>query len=67
MVFSRQIKAARTMLGWSAIELADHSGIGSASIKRYAVQDGVPVAKELNGNSKCTGKSRYRIHRRSFG
>ena len=34
------------MLGWSAIELADHSGIGSASIKRYAVQDGVPVANK---------------------
>ena len=48
MVSSRQIKAARAMLGWSAIELANRSGIGSASIKRYEVQDGVPVANTKN-------------------
>ena len=36
------------MLGWSAIELANHSGVGSASIKRYEVQDGVPVANTKN-------------------
>ena len=32
------------MLGWSAIELANRSGVGSACIKRYEVQPGVPVA-----------------------
>jgi ribosome-binding protein aMBF1 (putative translation factor) len=48
MVSSSQIKAARAMLGWSAIELANHSGVGSASIKRYEVQDGVPVANTKN-------------------
>ena len=48
MVSSIQIKAARAMLGWSAIELANRSGIGSASIKRYEVQDGVPVANTKN-------------------
>jgi transcriptional regulator with XRE-family HTH domain len=48
MVSSSQIKAARAMLGWSAIELANRSGIGSASIKRYEVQDGVPVANTKN-------------------
>ena len=36
------------MLGWSAIELANRSGVGSASIKRYEVQDGVPVANTKN-------------------
>ena len=48
MVSSSQIKAARAMLGWSAIELANRSGVGSASIKRYEVQDGVPVANTKN-------------------
>ena len=48
MVSSGQIKAARAMLGWSAIELAGRSGVGSASIKRYEVQTGVPVANTKN-------------------
>ena len=48
MVSSSQIKAARAMLGWSAIELANRSGVGSASLKRYEVQDGVPVANTKN-------------------
>ena len=48
MVSSSQIKAARAMLGWSAIELADRSGVGSASIKRYEVQAGVPVTNTRN-------------------
>jgi len=48
MVSSSQIKAARAMLGWSAIELAVRSGVGSASIKRYEVQAGVPVANTKN-------------------
>jgi transcriptional regulator with XRE-family HTH domain len=48
MVSSSQVKAARAMLGWSAIELANRSGVGSASIKRYEVQDGVPVANTKN-------------------
>ena len=48
MLSSSQIKAARAMLGWSAIELANRSGVGSASVKRYEVQDGVPVANTKN-------------------
>lgn len=46
MVSSRQIRAARALLGWSAQVLASESGVGSATIKRYEVQDGVP-----NGNT----------------
>ena len=48
MVSSSQIKAARAMLGWSAIELAKRSGVGSASIKRYEVQSGIPIANTKN-------------------
>ena len=36
------------MLGWSAIELANRSGVGSASIKRYEVQPGIPTANTKN-------------------
>jgi len=36
------------MLGWSAIELAKRSGVGSASIKRYEVQSGIPIANTKN-------------------
>ena len=48
MVSSSQIKAARAMLGWNAIELAKRSGVGSASIKRYEVQSGIPIANTKN-------------------
>jgi transcriptional regulator with XRE-family HTH domain len=32
------------MLGWSAMELSERSGVSSASIKRYEIQDGIPSA-----------------------
>ena len=48
MVSSSQIKAARAMLGWSAIELAEHSGVGSATIKRYEVMSGIPSGTVYN-------------------
>ena len=30
------------MLGWSAIELSERSGVSSASIKRYEMLGGIP-------------------------
>lgn len=30
------------MLQWSAADLANHSGVGIATVKRLEVQDGVP-------------------------
>ena len=44
MVSSSQIRAARALLGWSAQVLSEKSGVGSATIKRYEVQEGVPAA-----------------------
>jgi len=44
MVSSSQIRAARALLGWSAQVLAEKSGVGSATIKRYEVQKGIPAA-----------------------
>lgn len=44
MISVEQIKAARTMLGWSAVELARRSGVGAATVKRYELQSGIPAA-----------------------
>ena len=42
MITSGQIRAARALLRWSSEELSSKSGIGSATIKRMEVMDGVP-------------------------
>lgn len=55
MVSSSQIRAARALLGWSAQALSEKSGVGSATIKRYEVQEGIPVANTsvLMSIKKC--------------
>ena len=42
MITSDQIRAARALIRWSAADLASASGIGSATIKRMEVMEGVP-------------------------
>ena len=32
------------MLGWSALKLAETSGVGPATIRRYELQQGIPSA-----------------------
>ena len=44
MISVAQIKAARSMLGWSAQVLADASGVSVATIKKYEQQTGIPRA-----------------------
>ena len=44
MISSRQIKAARALLGWNGQDLADKSGAGVATLRRYESQDGIPSA-----------------------
>ena len=39
-----QIKAARAFLGWSALDLANNSQVGVATIRRYEMQTGIPDA-----------------------
>lgn len=41
-ITSGQIRAARALLRWSSQELSDASGIGTATIKRMEVMEGVP-------------------------
>jgi hypothetical protein len=44
MITSGQIRAARALLRWSAKELSLNSGVGTATLKRYEVVEGVPNA-----------------------
>ena len=43
---SVQIRAARAVLGWSVAELAEVTGIGTATINRYEAADGVPRSRK---------------------
>ena len=47
MISSRQIKAARMLLGWKGKDLADKSGVGITTLRRYEAQDGVPNANKF--------------------
>jgi len=47
MISSRQIKAARALLGWKGQDLADKSGVGVTTLRRYETQKGVPNANAL--------------------
>ena len=42
MITTGQIRAARALLRWSSTDLAEKSGVGSATIKRMEVMEGVP-------------------------
>ena len=42
MITSGQIRAGRALLRWSSADLARHSGVGTATIQRMEVMDGVP-------------------------
>ena len=47
MISSRQIKAARALLDWKGQDLADKSGVGITTLRRYEAQDGVPSANKF--------------------
>ncbi|TNC71471.1 helix-turn-helix domain-containing protein [Rubellimicrobium roseum] len=42
----QQIRAARSALGWSVRELAEKTGVGSATIVRYETYDGSPASRK---------------------
>jgi hypothetical protein len=44
MISSEQIKAGRALLGWSAAQLCEASGVGLTTIRRYEMTPGVPQA-----------------------
>jgi transcriptional regulator with XRE-family HTH domain len=42
MIASSQIRAARALIRWSALDLAHESGVGVATIRRLELVEGVP-------------------------
>ena len=42
MITSGQIRAARALLRWSSTQLSERCGVGTATIKRLEVMEGVP-------------------------
>jgi len=42
MILSAQIRAARALLRWSALDLAEKSSVGVATIRRIELTDGIP-------------------------
>jgi transcriptional regulator with XRE-family HTH domain len=47
MITGAQIRAARAFLRWSAEELADRSGVGARTIKRFEASDGIPPSRSM--------------------
>jgi len=45
LITSSQIRAARALLRWSSLDLAMKSGVGSSTIKRLEIMDGVPTGQ----------------------
>ena len=48
MITGEQIRGARAMLRWSAKDLADASGLGTATIQRMESTPGVPKSLATN-------------------
>lgn len=44
MLTSEQVRAARAMIRWTAMDLSQASGLGVATIRRLELDDGVPTA-----------------------
>ena len=42
MISSAQLRAARALLRWSALDLAEKSRVGVATIRRIELTDGIP-------------------------
>ena len=45
MITSGQIRAARALLRWSSAQLSESCGVGTATIKRLEVMEGVPTGQ----------------------
>jgi hypothetical protein len=48
MISGAQIRAARALLGWSAAQLAERSGISYSAIQRAESIDGIPSMRAPN-------------------
>lgn len=48
MITVAQLRAARALIGWSQAELAEHSGVGIATIRRMEGARGLPKTSAEN-------------------
>ena len=48
MITGAQIRAARALLGWSASDLAEKSGVSHSSIQRAEAIDGISTMRATN-------------------
>jgi transcriptional regulator with XRE-family HTH domain len=55
MVTGAQVRMARAFLRWSAVELAEESGISVATIQRIEADDGFPASR--GGNIEAVHKA----------
>jgi transcriptional regulator with XRE-family HTH domain len=58
MIISEQIRAARQLLKITADQLADLSGVGVATIRRYELMSGVP-----SGNARSVEAIQHALER----
>jgi transcriptional regulator with XRE-family HTH domain len=54
-----QIRAARQLIGWHAIDLAEKSGVGVATIRRAELCDGVTDMKPENAEKIVKAFARH--------
>ena len=53
MIFSREIRAGRALLGWSQLELAQAASVGVATVRRLeAAEMQIRGSVELSGRFK---------------
>jgi transcriptional regulator with XRE-family HTH domain len=55
MVTGAQVRMARAFLRWSAVELAEKSGVGISTINRIESEDGFPASR--GGNIEAVHKA----------
>lgn len=46
LITAEQIRAARSVLGWTNAELSERSGVATATLKRYEAANGVPKSRK---------------------
>ena len=56
LITTRQVKAARALLGWSQADLAEHSGVSEPTVARLESMDG-----KLGGREDTAEKIRTAI------
>ena len=46
LITAEQIRAARSVLGWTTAQLSEKTGVATATLKRYEATAGVPKSRK---------------------